>query len=215
MSIIFLQFLLGVVFLSIIFLHLTKKNLAAVIAYVVQSLSIAMILLDSFFETGNLPLLFVVFATVIVKVVLASVFLIRLIRRHALAFSVTTYLNLPLTLLVLAAFTALAHSERFSPLTTIIPHHQALLSIALSAILISIFLIVNRKGAISQLIGILSLENSIVAFAVFAGLEQSPGLQVGIIFDLLIWLLVATVFVSMVYRHFGSLDVDSMKNLKD
>lgn len=215
MSLFFLQFLSGTIFLTIIFLHLIKKNFEAVIAYGIQSLAIVFVLLGSFFEASNTLLFFVIFFTLIVKVILAPLFFIKLIQKHELTFSVSTYLNMPLTLIVIAAFTAAAHSLKFSPLTNIIPSHYGLLSLALSAIFISLFLIVNRKGALSQTLGILSLENSIVAFVIFAGLERSPGLQMGIIFDILVWLLIATVFVSMIYRHFGSIDVTSMKYLKD
>ena len=80
---------------------------------------------------------------------------------------------------------------------------------------LSLFLIINRKSALSQIVGILSLENSIVAFAIFAGLEQSLSLQIGILFDISVWLIIATVFMSMMYTHFGSLDVTDMKKLKD
>ncbi len=65
------------------------------------------------------------------------------------------------------------------------------------------------------MIGILSLENGIVCFATFAGLEQTPGLQLGVIFDIFVWVIIATVFISMIYRHFGSLDVSAMRTLKE
>lgn len=215
MSIFALQFLLGAAFLTTIFLHLTKKELAAVVAYSLQSLLIVVILLNSFFATSNITLLLVILATLVIKVILAPIFFIKLIKRYKLTFSVSTYLNTPLTLIVLAALTAIAHSANFAALTNIIPAHYALLSLALAAIFISLFLIVNRKGAISQALGVISLENSILAFAVFAGLEQSPLLQIGIIFDILIWLVIATVFISMIYRHFGALDTSLMQKLKD
>lgn len=215
MSIFFLQFLLGAVFLTTIFLHLTKKELGAVVAYSLQSLIIVIILLNSFFETNNIPLLLVILATLVVKVILAPIFFIKLIKQYKLTFSVSTYLNTPLTLVVLATLTAVAHSANFAALTNIVPAHYALLSLALAAIFISLFLIVNRKGAISQALGVISIENSILAFAVFAGLEQSPLLQIGIIFDILIWLVIATVFIAMIYRHFGGLDTSLMQNLKD
>ena len=67
----------------------------------------------------------------------------------------------------------------------------------------------------SQIIGILSLENGIVAFALFSGLEQSPALQIGIMFDLLVWVIIAAVFISMIYKQFGSLDVTELKHLKE
>ena len=73
----------------------------------------------------------------------------------------------------------------------------------------------NRKGAISQITGILSLENSIVAFGIVAGLEQSLALQLGIVFDVFVWLIIAIAFVSVVYRKIGSLDVTNMRKLRD
>lgn len=215
MNILTLQFLLGVVFGTIIFLHITKKNFGAALTYGLQSLAITGILLGSFFETNNLSLLFIALLVLLVKVILAPIFFIKLIQKHELTFSVSTYLNTPLTLIIIALLTFVAQSDKFAPLTSILPPNQALLSLAFSSILLSLFLLINRKGALSQIIGILSLENSIVAFTIFAGLEQSPALQLGIIFNIFIWLIIATVFVSMIYKHFGSLDITSMNNLKD
>ncbi len=215
MNIIFLQYLLEIVFLTIVFLHITKKNFGAILAYNIQSLVIVTILFNSFFETGNIPLLFIALIALIVKGILAPIFFVRLIKKHELVFSVSTYLNTPLTLIIIAILTFIVHSQKFEPLTSIIPANKALLSFALSSMFLSLFLIVNRKGALSQIIGILSFENSIVAFTIFAGLEQSAVLQLGIIFNILIWIIIATVFISMIYNHFGTLDITSMKNLKE
>ena len=215
MNILFLQFLLGIIFLSIVFLHIAKKNSVAVMTYCVQSLAIIAILFNSFFETNNLYLLLVISIIFIVKAILAPIFLIKLIKKHALRFSASTYFNAPIALIIIAALTAMAYSQKFISLVNIIPNNRALLSLALAAMFISFFLIINRKGALSQIIGILSLENSIVAFAFFAGLEQSLGLQIGIIFDISVWIIIATVFTSMIYKHFGTLDVTEMKHLKD
>lgn len=215
MDILILQFLLGIVFLSIIYLHISKKNFDAVIVYGIQSLVIVLILFNSFLETGDIFLLFVALFVLIVKVILAPIFFVKLIRKHEVVFSVSTYLNTPITLILIVVLTFIAHSQKFAPLTNIIPANQALLSFALSSMFLSLLLIINRRGSLSQVIGILSFENSIVSFAIFAGLEQSAMLQIGIIFDIFVWLIIATVFISMIYKHFGSLDVASMKHLKD
>ena len=167
MNILNLQFLLEIVFGTIIFLHITKKNFGATLSYSLQSLMIAIIFFNSFFETGNASLLFITLLIFTVKVILAPIFFIKLIRQHALMFSVSTYLNTPLTLIIIATLTFVAHSQKFAPLTGIIPANQALLSLALASIFLSLFLVINRKGALSQIIGILALENSIVAFTIF------------------------------------------------
>ena len=215
MNILFLQSLLVAMFLTLVYLHIAKKNLAAITAYAIQSLVVVIILLNSFLETGNTYLYIVILLTLIVKVILAPIFFMRLIKRHEVKFSASTYLNTPLLLIVIAILTFIAHSYKFAPLTNIVPGNQVLLSLALSSIFLSLFLVINRKGVLSQILGILSLENSIVAFIVFAGLDQSASLQTGVIFDIFIWIIIATVFMSMIYRHFGSYDVTSMKNLKD
>ena len=215
MSLLTLQILLQIAFLTIVFLHVSKKNLAAIWAYAIQSLAIVALLLNSFFETLNPPLLAVALLVLMVKVVLAPGFFSRLVKKNELIFSASTYLSTPVTLIILATLVAIAHSDIFKPLSSIVAGHQSLLSLSLSMIFLSLLLIINRKSALSQIIGILSLENSIVAFAIFAGLEQSFSLQAGILFDISVWLIIATTFTSMVYKNFGSLDVTSMKKLKD
>ena len=215
MNIWLLRLLLEIVFLTVVFLHLVKKNYGAVLAYNIQSLAIAAVLFNSFLETGGIALLLITLLALIVKVILAPLFFVRMIKKNGLRFSVSTYLSTPLTLIVIAGITAMAHAQKLAPLAYIVPANHSLLSLALSAMFLSLVLIINRKGALSQIIGILSFENSIIAFAVFAGLEQSPSLQAGILFDLFVWIVIATVFMSMIYKHFGTLDVTSMKHLKD
>lgn len=215
MNILFLQFLIGVIFLTLVFLHLTKKNFPAVVSFGLQSFAVAMIFLIYFLETRNIFIFLMVILTLIIKVILAPLFFTRFIKKHKLSFSESTYLNMPLTLIVIVVLTFLAHSGKFLPLTNIIFENHVILSLALSAIFISLFLIINRKGALSQILAILSLENSIVAFIIFAGLEKSPGLQIGVIFNIFVWIIIATVFMSMIYKHFESHDVTAMNELKD
>ena len=203
-----------VIFVPAVFLHLTRKNTAAVRLYIIQSSAIALLLGLSVLDRFSPLLLVAVVATVAVKIFIAPYFFFGLIRRHELKFSVNTYLNTPVSLLVIAALLALTQSDFFETLAVLAQSSEASLSLCFSTILISLFLTINRKGALSQMIGILSLENGIVAFALFAGLEQSPGLQLGVTFNILIWVVIATVFASMIFRKFGSLDVTSMKKLR-
>lgn len=211
----FVQLLIVSMFLAAVFLHVVKKNSTAAFLYCAQSSAMAVILFMAAIEAGSRSLLFVALATFAIKAFVAPLFFTRLIKRHQLKFSASTYLNVPLTLIVVAALTALTRSHIFASLTALGEGREGMLSLAIAMMFISLFLIVNRKGAISQMIGILSLENSIVAFAVFAGLEQAPGLQMGIMFDILVWVVVATVFSSMIYKQFGSLDVTAMRRLKE
>lgn len=205
----------AVIFAAAVFLHLTKKNSSAVRLYIAQSSAISLLLLVPAFEESSRLLVIAIVSTIAVKIFIAPYFFFGLIRRHGLKFSVSTYLNTPVTLLVIAALVALTRTEVFRPLARLAADGNNLLLLSVATIMISLFLIVNRKGALSQMLGILSLENGIVSFGVFAGLEQNPGMQLGITFNILIWILIATVFISMIYRQFGSLDVTTMKKLTE
>lgn len=215
MNLVSTQLLLTIFFLTIVYLHIVKKNYAAVAAYAIQSLVIVLLFLNSFQETGKISLLLLAIILLVVKVLVAPFLFSKLHQVQDLRFAGNAYLNTPLTLVIIAILTAIAHSQKFLPLTSVGADNSNLLALALSAMFLSLFLIINRKGARMQIIGILSFENSIVAFAIFAGLEQSFGLQVGIIFDIFVWLVIVTMFMTMIYKHFGSLNVTSMKQLKE
>ncbi len=205
----------AVIFAAAVFLHLTKKNSSALRLYIAQSAAISLLLVLPAFEESSWLLVIAIVSTIAVKIFIAPYFFFALIRKHGLKFSVSTYLNTPVTLLVIAALVALTRTEVFRPLAHLSADGNNLSLLSVATIMISLFLIVNRKGALSQMVGILSLENGIVSFAVFAGLEQNPGLQLGITFNILIWIIIATVFISMIYRQFGSLDVTTMKKLTE
>jgi len=208
-------FLEIVIFASAVFLHLTKKNSSAVRLYIAQSSAISLLLLLPAVEESSPLLVIAIIATITVKLFIAPYFFFGLIRKHRLKYSVSTYLNTPITVLIIAALVAFTRTDVFSPLAQLAIEGRNLLLLSVATIMISLFLIINRKGALSQMLGILSLENGIVSFALFAGLEQNPGLQLGITFNILIWIIIATVFISMIYRQFGSLDVTTMKKLTE
>lgn len=215
MNLTIFQFLLALVFLTVVFSHIVKKNSGAVALYGLQSLAVALLVFVFYLETHNIYSLLIAILILVVKFIAAPAFIYRLIKKEDLKFTASTFVNTPLTLIIVAALTMAAHSPVFLPLTTIVSVNHEFLSVALSALFVSLFLIVNRKGAISQIVGILSLENMIVVFALFAGLEQSPGLQAGILFDICIWIVIATIFISHIYKHFGTLDVTEMQKLRD
>lgn len=200
---------------SCIFMHLVRKNSSIVLLYMLQSaIIVSLLIIDSMARAGA-ALIMVIVLTFTVKVVIAPVFFFSLIRRNKLKFSVSTFLNAPLTLIVLAVLIAIAHSQFFNPLTAVLTRGPDTLFLSIAGMLVAFFLIINRKGAMSQMIGVLSLENSMVAFASMTGLEQTAGLQIGIVFDILVWTVIAVVFVSMIYRQYGSLDVSAMKHLRE
>jgi hydrogenase-4 membrane subunit HyfE len=203
----------SIVFLTVVFLHLMKRSTSAVIAYIVQSTAVAILLIMFSFGKPSILMAIAIFATITVKIIIAPHFFFDLIRRYRARFLMNTMVNVPLTLLIITALTAFTRTEIFQPLASLSSFGPQVLSLPLAAMLVAIFGIMNRRGAGMQLIGILSLENSIVTFALLAGLEQNPAFQLGITANILMWIVIATVLASLVFRHFGSLDASAMKRL--
>ncbi len=210
-----LQFLAMTIFLTTIFFHIIRRNAYTASSYAVQSLAVVLLLFRSFLATGSLSMLLTVILVLSIKVFLALHLFSNFVKKYKPGVAATAYLNLPLTLIVVAALSAFAHSRVFAPLAAIVPENAALLSLSIAGMLISLLLMVNRKGILSQIIGVLSLENSIVVFGLFAGLEQSAILQIGIMFNILVWLIITSIFSSMIYRHFGALETAEMTSLKE
>ncbi len=210
-----LFFLEVLIFLSVIFLQLVNENKGIVILYIVQSLSVSIMLIILSFQENSSGLFMSALVIMGVKVVIAPIFFLRLISKQRLNFSTTSYLSTPMTLLIIMLIVVLAKSPVFLSLSNISAELNYAVPIALSSILASLFLVMNRRGAMSQVVGILSLENSIVSFASIIGLKQTFSLELGIIFDIFVWIVIAVVFVSMMYKHFGSLDITEIRHLKD
>lgn len=210
----FVEVCITVLCLTTVALHLARKNRNEAMLYAVQSLAVVALLAYPLFIQFSASLLAVAALTLLVKVVAAPIFFMRLVRRHDIKLTSKTYANVPTTIGLIVLILVLAASGIFAPITNIVPESRDFLVYALAAIFISLLLMINRRGALSQIVGVLSLENGIVAFAVLAGLEQSAVLQAGIMFDITMWLVVAVTMVSLVYRHHGSLDIAKLKRLK-
>jgi len=203
-----------IIFTTVVLIHLTKKNVYFIYLYAVQSLVVTFLMAYSAFIDHSLMIGLLAVLIFVIKVIVAPIFFLKLIKAHTLNITSSNYLNLPFTLVVIAIITTMAHSKFFQPLASLAPANENALLISIAAMFISLFIIINRKGALSQMIGILSIENAIVSFALAAGLEQGFGLELGITFDIFAWIVIASVFVSMIYKKFNTLDVSVMTKLK-
>lgn len=212
MDIIFqLQFFALVIFLSVVIMNIAKKNTNLVFVYLIQSLMLVILLGIRSFNEMSLEMGIVAVVLFIIKVIVAPTILFRIIKKHKANISATTFLNVPMTLGSLVILCIFAQSNIFTPFFHLTPLLRVLL---IGSMLMSFFLTINRKGAISQIIGVISLENCIFTFGYFLGLKQAAALEIGMLFDVFFWIIISGIFVIMIIKHFGSIDVTELKELK-
>lgn len=203
-------------FVSVLFLIIMKKYSWMIVVYAGQSLVLS-VLLVTLGVVKELPELYMTaLLTVVVKVIIAPIFFSQMTKRYAARFAPAPYLNKSLSLSIILGIAVLAYSNTMRPLTELFSESPELIALGLLTLLSSLFFLLVRKDALSQIIAVLSFENAIVFIGSLMGIEQTIALELGITFDIAVWIIIATAFITVIYKQFGSLNVsDSMTQLKE
>lgn len=124
------------------------------------------------------------------------------------------FLKRTLSLVVAAFFTVLAYVITSPLLTLIEPAMRNGLAIAFALLFYGLLLMIIRKVALVQVLGILLIDNGIF----LAGFLLTKGMpflvEVGIFFDILIGVLIFGVLAQRMIQKFDSLNVERLNSLK-
>ena len=202
------------IYLSVVLMNMVKKNTTIVTIYIIQSIALVTLLGISAYNEFSLELLVITVCIITIKIIIAPFLFMRFIKQGEVTFSASTYLNIPLTLCALLALSIFAQSEVFTPFSAYMHNVPLLRLLLFGSVLMSIFLTINRKGVLSQVIGVLSLENCIYALGLFLGVKQLATLEVGMLFDVLFWIIIANAFIALIFKHYKSIDVTKLSSLK-
>jgi hydrogenase-4 component E len=191
-----------------------KALFTAIRLYGVQSLLLG-IVAATIAATGSHHELFVTAAvTVALKVVLIPWFLMRVIDRIGIHREIEPFLNVPVSLLVCAGLTVIGYrvSTGFPEGERGVSHH--LIGVALSMLLIGLFLMVTRKKAITQILALLTVENAVFLVAVGVTSGMPLIVELGIGFDVILAVLMLGILVHRIVDRFESMDVSRLSRLK-
>jgi hydrogenase-4 component E len=158
------------------------------------------------------------YAVAVLLLAIKAVAIPRLLRRVAQRFTAgrepAPYVNTGTSLVVSGLLVLLAHAAA-RPLEAIadVPT-RAGMPMAMGLLFISLFIIVSRKMAITQVIGFLMLENAIALLAVLATYGVPLIVELGVFLDALMGFLVMQIFLYDIHDTFSSADVDVLKRLR-
>jgi hydrogenase-4 component E len=96
---------------------------------------------------------------------------------------------------------------------TTLPTREGL-PLAMALLFVSLFVIVSRKKAITQVIGFLMLENAIGLLAVVGTYGVPLLVEFGIFLDALMGFLVMQIFVYDIHETFNTIDVEQLRRLR-
>ncbi len=182
--------------------------------YGVQSLLLAIVATTIGISESRHELFVTAALTVVLKTILIPWFLMRTVDRIGIHREIEPFLNVPVSLLICLGLTVVGYrvSTGFEEGAQRVTHH--LIGVALSLLLIGLFLMVTRKKAITQILALLTVENAVFLVAVGVTTGMPLIVELGIAFDVMLAVLVLGILVQRIVGRFESMDVSRLSNLK-
>src|SRR5579859_45835 len=200
-------------FLTILLLAVARRISTSILLFSLQSAVITAEVLATAFQE-KLPEAYVVGALVlIIKVILIPRAFFSLTKRLKTVRDVKASTTPAQSVFVVAAIIYLSYAAVHSYGQAVHVPDDALAA-AVSLILTGAFLMVSRKKALMQMLGLLVLENGIFLAALITTFGMPLVIEMGIFFDILIGLLLMGIFTFRIRDTFDHLDVSKLRRLR-
>jgi hydrogenase-4 component E len=160
------------------------------------------------------PHLFITAAiALVVKAIIIPVALHRIVRRLDIHRSVETVVGIGPTMLAGMGLVALSTAL----MLRVTPGADALarqdLAFALSVVLLGLLMMVSRRNAISQVVGLMSIENGLILAA--TGAKGMPlVVEISVAFSVLVAFIVIGIFLFRIRERFDTVDVQALDRFR-
>jgi len=194
---------------------LWRRGVTAYIsAFTWQSRAITAVTVIVAYFGNDHELYWVAGALFILKGVVIPRLLKQMERRFAAERELEPYVNTA-TSLVIAGLLVLFGYAITRPLVALsqLPT-RAGMPLAMGLVLVSLFVIISRKKALTQVIGFLMLENGLALLAVLGTYGIPLIVELGVFLDVLLGFLVMQIFIYQIHETFESIDVEQLSNLR-
>ncbi len=182
--------------------------------FALQSLMLAGIAAVVAFAYDATHVFWVAALTVTGKVVVLPWFLGRLVRRIGIDQEVQPLINPPTTMLLCGSLTLVGYlvARPFSATERL---GNNTLAVAITLLLTGLFLMMNRRKAVNQVLALLTAENGLFLAAIALTSYGMPFIvELGVFFDLMVAVMVLGILVYRIRETFASMDVNQLNTLK-
>lgn len=186
-------------------------------AYRYQSIVLAGVTAIIGYVTGIWEIYIAAGLTLVIKSIIIPKVLTYVTRKLEIEFKLETnpYVSIRASVIISALFVALSYF-----LIQQIPFKSdqivnAYLPVSMAQFFIGLFVLVNRRTVLSQVVGLLIIENGLFLFAMALTHGVSLLIEIGIFVDILVGILISSILLFRISRTFDSLDVGKLENLRD
>ena len=195
---------------------LWRRDLRAlVVVLAVQGVALATLVAVLAVADGDVSLGVVAGVVLLAKGIVMPGLLARVVRRDPGSRETAPLVNVPASLVAAAALVLVAYLSA-GRLTAVSPSPLTrLAAVGLATILVGFLVLVTRRKAVSQIVGLLLLDNGIalVAFVLTAGVPLL--VELGASLDVLLVVVVLQVLATSMRTQFGHLDLAQLRELHD
>ncbi|MDD3905268.1 MAG: hypothetical protein PHS46_01910 [Candidatus Omnitrophica bacterium] len=202
-------------FLVVTFLLVIAKRVTALIrAFMAQAIFLFLYTLYMGFSQLHMELFIVCGLILVLKVIAIPFMLKRIVRRINVEEDLGLLINPQVSMVIALVFTYLSYIFARHTMALTDFAHSAAFIVSLTTVCVGFFLMVSRMKALSQVIGLLVMENGIflAAGAIAGGMPFF--VEIALFFDVFVFIIILEVFVYKVNRLFTHIDTSKMKSLK-
>ena len=206
--------LAGAFLLTALYAAAQRRVLAAVRAYRYNSIALGLIALVVAFATGTPHIALAALLVIATKAVAIPALLARRVRSSRAGLLSEPILGVPGAMLVCGALVVIAFSQTralFGSGTSIL---ASCLPVSVAGTLVGLFVMVSRRGALMQVVGLVLVENAIFLAAVSLTYGMPLVVEMGVLLDLLVGVALFGLFVERIEETHGDSDTTRLSSLK-
>lgn len=209
-----INLLAGAFLLSALYSVSQRRVAGAIRAYMWNSWSLAALALVVAQATGTWHVLAAAVLVLATKGFLIPRLLTRALARSKVSGAVESYIGIPVSALLGGVLVVVAFSQTralFGAGTTIL---ASCLPVSVAATLVGLFLMVTRRQALMQIVGLVLVENAIFLAAISLTYGMPLVVEMGVLLDLLVGVALLGVFVGRIEESFDHADTAQLTSLK-
>lgn len=185
------------------------KTLAA------QGLILFFLVLVDIRQMSWINLAFLVIETLVVKAVVIPYFLLTVIRKNETVREVEPYISQFYSLLVASAIFIFGFVAAFWSSRTGGAVKPLYFGVSIAVIILSLFMIVNRKRIITHILCYMMLENGIFLLSLSVANELPMLVNIGVLLDLFVAVFLFAIFFNKIHEIYDGSHIDVLTELKD
>lgn len=205
----------ALVLLTAFLMVATGRMRTLVRVFALQSLALGTLAAAVAYTTGYWHIYLVAFLTIALKAYLIPKIMGSIMDRIGVSKEVEPLVRTPSSLLVAGGMAILAYYVAEPLIQSGRTITAEALALSLAVVLIGLFLMISRKKAITQVIGLLVMENGLFMAALSLSYGMPLIVELGVFFDVMVAVLIMGVFVFRINRTFDTLDTSFLRRLRD